>query len=191
MNWFKHSKKSDELDDDALLERYRQTDDLSFLGELFARHAEMVYYVCFRYLQDGERSKDATMQIFEELIVKVHKQEIKRFATWLYVLSRNHCLMQLRSEKKMPMVGMDEFVEFPLQEHPNDPLEKERSLSALERCMEKLSKEQRDSVDLFFLNGKCYKEIVEMTGYSMKEVKSYIQNGKRNLKICMEKHRED
>lgn len=191
MNWFKHPKKSNSMDDEALLQRYLEMGDLVLLGELFGRHSEMVYYVCFRYLQDGERSKDATMQIFEELIVKVHKQQITRFVTWLYVLSRNYCLMQLRSEKKMQFVSMEEFVEFPVQVHPGEPEEKERSLSALERCMERLSEEQRRSVDLFFLNEKCYKEIVEMTGYSMNEVKSYIQNGKRNLKICMEKHRED
>ncbi|QNL52378.1 sigma-70 family RNA polymerase sigma factor [Olivibacter sp. SDN3] len=190
MNWFKYSKKKGLEDDDVLLERYRATGDLVVLGQLFERHAEMVYYVCFRYLRDSERSKDAVMQIFEELVVKVNKQEIKRFVTWLYVLSRNHCLMQIRSEKKMQYVSLDEFVEFPINKHPEESDEREGALSALERCIEKLPERQKKSVDLFFLNEKCYKEIVDITGYSLKEVKSYIQNGKRNLKICMEKNRE-
>ena len=190
MHWFSNSKKSNPADDEALVEHYRKTGDLTVLGELFQRHAEMVYYVCLRYLEDGERCKDAVMQIFEELIVKINKQEIKKFVTWLYVLSRNYCLMQLRAEKKMHRVTIDEFVEFPVDMHPEDRNVKEQQLTALEKCMEKLSEQQQKSVDLFFLKEKCYKEIVELTGYSLKEVKSYIQNGKRNLKICMDKHRE-
>ena len=108
------------------------------LGELFQVHAEMVYYVCMRYLNASERSKDAVMRIFEELI---HKQEIQRFGSWLYVLSRSHCLMQLRAGKNRQHVPMDEFVEFPLAMHPDiDAREKERQLVALERCMERVPK---------------------------------------------------
>jgi len=180
-------KPKKDIDDDALLRRYRDTGDLAVLGELYEAHAEMVYYVCMRYLKDSESSKDAVMQIFEELIHKVNKQEIQRFGSWLYVLSRNHCLMQLRAGKNRHQVSIDEFVEFPLAVHPDDEAdEKEQQLTALERCMERLPEKQKRSVDLFFLNEKCYKEITELTGYSLKEVKSYIQNGKRNLKLCME-----
>lgn len=190
MNWFQRSKKNtDSTDDEALLQRYRETGDLTVLGALFERHAEMVYYVCMRYLEDGERSKDAVMQIFEELIVKVNKQEIKKFVTWLYVLSRNFCLMQLRAGKKMHLVSIEEFVEFPIDMHPEELAEKEAKLSVLEKCLEKLPEKQKMTVDLFFMNEKCYKEIVDITGYTLKEVKSYIQNGKRNLKICMEQRR--
>ncbi|PPL00186.1 RNA polymerase sigma factor [Parapedobacter indicus] len=186
MGWLSKSKKNVD-DDDILLRRYRETGDLAVLAALFDAHAEMVYYVCMRYLQDSERSKDAVMQIFEELIHKVNKQDIQKFGSWLYVLSRNHCLMQLRSEKNRQQISIDEFVEFPLPVHPEDDVEeKERQLSQLERCMERLPEKQKRSVDLFYLNEKCYKEIAEITGYSMNEVKSYIQNGKRNLKLCME-----
>lgn len=160
---------------------------MAALGELFQGHAEMVYYVCKRYLNDSERTKDAVTQIFEELINKVNQQEIQRFGSWLYVLSRNHCLMQLRAEKNRHHVSIAEFVEFPLAVHPDgEAEEKQQQLTALAQCMERLPEKQRRSVDLFFLNEKCYKEVAEMTGYSLKEVKSYIQNGKRNLKLCME-----
>ncbi len=176
--------------DAALLQRYGETGDLAVLGQLFHRHAEMVYYVCYRYLQDAEDSKDAVMHIFEELTVKVNKQEIREFGSWLYVLSRNHCLMRLRARKNKQHVSMDEFVEFPAIAHQDDdPEEKERQLSALEACVEKLPEKQKQSIDLFFLQEKCYKEVAAITGYGMKEVKSYIQNGKRNLKICMEASR--
>lgn len=185
MSGFGTPKK--DIDDEVLLRRYRDTGDMAVLGELYEAHAEMVYYVCMRYLKDSERSKDAVMHIFEELIHKVNKQEIQRFGSWLYVLSRNHCLMQLRAEKNRHHVSIDEFVEFPLAVHPEgEAEEKERQLTALEQCMERLPEKQKRSVDLFFLNEKCYKEIADSTGYSLKEVKSYIQNGKRNLKLCME-----
>jgi len=191
MNWFKNSAKSDPASDEQLLKRYRETEDLAVLGELFQAHSSMVYFVCYRYLQDSELSKDAVMQIFEELIVKVNKQEIGKFASWLYVLSRNYCLMQLRAGKKMQYVSFDDVVEFPASLHQDDQQSKESVLTALELCVEKLPDKQKQSIDLFFLKEKCYKEIVDFTGYSLNDVKSYIQNGKRNLKICMDKNREE
>lgn len=189
MNLFKNSRKPALLNDEQLLQRYRESGDLAVLGELFQIHSSMVYYVCYRYLQDSELSKDAVMQIFEELITKVNRHEIRQFGKWLYVLSRNHCLMQLRSSKKMMHVPIDDFMESPDEWHP-DINEKEQTLTALEICMEKLPAAQKQSIDLFFLNQKCYKEVAQLTGYSLNDVKSYIQNGKRNLKICMEKNRE-
>ncbi|WP_207535620.1 RNA polymerase sigma factor [Desertivirga arenae] len=188
MSWFSNSGKTDQSSDQELLDRYLATRDLEILGKLFKSHSSMVYYVCYRYFQDTERSKDAVMQIFEELIRKIEKQEIRQFASWLYVLTKNYCLMQLRSNKKMQYVSFDEFVEFPVSQHQEDHKEKEAALTALEKCVEKLPERQKQSIDLFFLNEKCYKEIVDLTGFSLNEVKSYIQNGKRNLKICMEKN---
>ncbi len=191
MNWFSNAKKSDPAEEESLLKRYQKTDDLALLAELFENHSSMVYYVCLRYLQDSEVSKDAVMQIFEELVVKVKKQEIKNFGSWLYVLSRNHCLMQLRSGKKMQYVPFEDFVESPDFQHQDDSGDKERKLTALELCLEKLPERQKQTISLFFLQEKCYKDIVDNTGFSLNDVKSYIQNGKRNLKICMDKNRED
>jgi RNA polymerase sigma factor (sigma-70 family) len=189
VNLFKNSRKPDPLNDEELLRQYRQSGDLAVLGELFQAHSSMVYYVCYRYLQDGELSKDAVMQIFEGLITKVNRQEIRQFGKWLYVLSRNHCLMQLRSAKKMKYQSIDDFMELADEWHPVAE-EKEQAFTALEICMEKLPAAQKQSIDLFFLNEKCYKEVAVLTGYSLDEVKSYIQNGKRNLKNCMDKNRE-
>lgn len=191
MNWFSKAKKPATGNDELLLKQYLETDDLGLLGELYEVHAAMVYFVCYRYLQDSELSKDAVMAIFEELIIKVKKQEIRNFGSWLYVLSRNHCLMQLRSGKKMQYVPFDDFVESPSFQHQEDQLNRERQLTALELCVEKLPEHQKQSISLFFLKEQCYKEIADSTGYSMNDVKSYIQNGKRNLKICMDKNREE
>ncbi len=188
---FRHTKKTDPQNDERLLKRYQETADMAALGELYEGHAEMVYFVCYKYLQDSEDSKDAVMQIFEDLTIKLNKQEIRQFATWLYVLARNHCLMKLRAAKKMHLVPLDNFVEFPADLHPEAPEEKERQLTALEHCMEKLPEQQKQSIALFFLKEKSYKEVAEGTGYSLNDVKSYIQNGKRNLKICIERKRDE
>jgi len=149
----------------------------------------LVYGVCLKYLKDEEQAKDAVMGIFEELINKAKQHDIKQFRGWLYVLSRNYCLMQLRSGKKMQMVNLDDFMEFSPVLHPDDN-NREAAMMALERCMDKLPKAQKQSIDLFYLKEQCYKEIAETTGFSLNEVKSYIQNGKRNLKICLEKDSE-
>jgi len=181
--------KNHQYTDEDLLNRYLKDDDLRHLGELYLRHSEMVYYVCLRYFKEGEASKDAVMHIFEELVEKVKKQSIQDFPRWLYVISKNHCLMALRSNKKQKEIVTNDFVEFQIDPHPleNRELREERLLQ-LESCLEKLLEKQRRSVKLFFLEEKCYKEVAELTGYDVKEVKSYIQNGKRNLKNCMERN---
>ena len=187
MNFFSRSKNLKDADGDTeLLNSYRESGDLSVLGQLFEKQMPLAYGVCLKYLQDEELAKDAVMGIFEEIIVKVKQHDIKQFAGWLYVVSRNYCLMQLRSGKKVEVVSLDVLMESsPFLHHTDD--NREGVMTALEKCMEKLPKNQRQSVDLFYLKEKCYKEIADVMGFSLNEVKSYIQNGKRNLKICMEK----
>ncbi len=189
MGWFNKKHKADTTDDEALLQQYRQTGDLTVLGRLYKPYMPLVFGVCLKYLQDEEQSKDAVMQIFEELVVKASRHDIKQFKSWLYVLSRNFCLMQLRAKKKTEVISMDEFMELPFVLH-HEEVSNEQSLTALEKCMQTLSAEQQRSVELFYIREKCYKEVAELTGYSLNEVKSYIQNGKRNLKICLEKQGE-
>jgi RNA polymerase sigma factor (sigma-70 family) len=189
MSFFSKPVKPTDADDDKLLINYRQNGDLLILGKLFEKQMPLVYGVCLKYLKDEEQAKDAVMGIFEELIVKVKQHDIKQFRSWLYVLSRNYCLMQLRSGKKMEMVNLDDFMEFTPVLHPDDN-NREAAMQALEKCMDKLPAPQKQSIGMFYLNEKCYKEITELTGFTLNEVKSYIQNGKRNLKICLEKNSE-
>ncbi|HEY8780942.1 MAG TPA: sigma-70 family RNA polymerase sigma factor [Mucilaginibacter sp.] len=186
MIFFNKPKNLDDADDHKLLDNYRETGDLAILGRLFEEQMPLVYGVCLKYLKDEEPAKDAVMGIFEELISKARQHDIKQFRSWLYVVSRNYCLMQLRSGKKMEVVNLDDVMEFLPFLHPDDD-NREVAMKALENCMNKLPGNQKQSIDLFYLNEKCYKEIVELTGFTLNEVKSYIQNGKRNLKICLEK----
>ena len=178
-----------EQDDLSLVAAYQESGDLEVLGTLYNRYMHLVFGVCFNYFKDEEQSKDAVMQIFEELIKKLRVHQVQNFKSWLHVLTRNHCLMALRKSSKNPTVSIeDNFVENDEFVHLDIDNTKETQLTIMEKCMETLSEEQRKSVDLFYLQEKCYKEVADITGYDMLKVKSYIQNGKRNLKICIEKN---
>ncbi len=174
--------------DEQLVAEYQSSGDLLALGKLYQNYMSLVYGVCLKYLKDEELSKDAVMGIFEQLVTKLQEHEVKNFKSWLYVLSRNHCLMELRRKQKHITVNMEYgIMEYESFLHHEDEQVKEKKLSAMEKCMDTLSKEQRLSVDLFYLQQKCYAQVAQQTGFELKQVKSYIQNGKRNLKICIEK----
>ena len=191
MKFIKNTAKINAQDDQALIAAYQQSGDLEVLGVLYNRYMHLVFGVCLNYFKDEEQSKDAVMQIFEELVSKLKVHQVQNFKSWLHVLSRNHCLMALRKSSKNPTVSIDEtFVENEDFVHLDIDDTKETQLTVMEKCMETLPEEQRKSVDLFYLQEKCYKEVADITGYDMLKVKSYIQNGKRNLKICIEKNSE-
>ena len=180
-------KKDTSLNDEQLIASYKNSGDLNVLGALYNVYMPLVYGVCLKYFKDKELSKDAVMQIFETLITKLKNHEVQNFKSWLYVLSRNHCLMQLRKSQKHQTVNIDDtFVESDTLLHHDDSDTKETQLVLMEKCIETLNEEQQLSVKLFYLQQKCYTEVAEVTGYDLKKVKSYIQNGKRNLKICIE-----
>ena len=157
------------------------------LGVLFQRYMDLLFGVCLKYLKDSESAKDAVMQIFEELVQKLHKHEVDNFKGWLYMLAKNYCLMQLRTPKNLKtMEFKGDFMQSEEEVHLNGIMQKEENFKQLEKCMQTLSAEQKMTVELFYLQNKCYKEISEETGIEWNKVRSYIQNGRRNLKICME-----
>jgi RNA polymerase sigma factor (sigma-70 family) len=177
------------LDDSQLLVTYRTTGGLDVLGELYNRYMSLVFGVCLKYLKDRDESRDAVMQIFEKLIETLKNHEIEHFKSWLYITARNHCLMQIRARKGKNFEEISPaLMESDSLLHLDNEPEKEANLSKLEKCIETLGDEQKQCVKLFYLQEKCYKEITDSTGFDMNKVKSYIQNGKRNLKICMEKN---
>lgn len=181
----------EDADDAALVQEFKRTGQLDYLAALYQRYMGLVYGVCLRYF-DEDVSKDAVMQIFEELITKLRQHEVQHFKSWLHVLARNHCLMKLRAMKNREgrIISIDDqpVVENGLSEHHENGISLEDNLQAMEKCLETLPEEQKLSVDLFYLKEKSYREVSSITGYDMSKVKSYIQNGKRNLKICMEKN---
>jgi RNA polymerase sigma-70 factor (ECF subfamily) len=179
---------SSPLSDTDLVARYKQTGDLQQLGTLYERYMDLVYGVCLKYLREPEDAKDCVLNIFEELVTKLQKHEVENFKSWLYQLAKNHCLMRLRSGKKLQNVKIDPtLMQSGEDVHLNGALEKEENFLQLEKCMKQLMAEQRTTIELFYMQGKCYNEIAEQTGLKWKKVRSLIQNGRRNLKLCMEK----
>ena len=147
---------------------------------------ELIYGVCLKYLGTPDDAKDAVINIYEELITKLRKHQVEHFKAWLYQLSRNHCLMELRKKKINFSEIDDQSVHFAADDHLTTVQNREWQLESMEMCLETLSEEQKIPVTLFYLKGKCYKEIATSTGKDIGKVKSHIQNGRRNLKICME-----
>jgi RNA polymerase sigma-70 factor (ECF subfamily) len=171
-----------------LIARYRTTGDVALLGELYEPYMELVYAVCYKYLRDEEEAKDAVMQLFEQLVVELRRHEVQQFVPWLHSVSRNYCLMLLRKRQNRPqMTLLDSLLnddEYTQPVSTDDP-DREEDLSRMEACLQQLPPEQRTCLTLFYLETKSYVEVAELTGYDLKQVKSYLQNGRRKLKLCL------
>ena len=182
-------KDISKLADSELLQNYRKDGKSEWLGELYKRYSHLVFGVCLKYLKNQEEAKDATLGIFEKLVDALLVQDILAFQAWLHRVSRNHCLMILRTNKQHH-TRYNTYMRV-VSNHDEDSEEvllaewKEKELNKLEGAIETLNQEQKECVKLFFLHEKSYKEITESTGYSLGEVKSYIQNGKRNLRLML------
>lgn len=176
------------MNEKELLLAYKSTGDLAVLGRLYTPYMSLLYGVCYKYLQDADQCQDAVMHIFEELITKLRTHSIDNFKSWLHVYAKNYCLMQLRKQKHAIHLNIeDNLKESELQlDQANDVRWEEADFEKLEVCLQTLNKEQAACVKLFYLERKCYKDIADQLGLDMNKVKSAIQNGKRNLKICME-----
>ena len=184
---FIREKDNTNRSDAELVTLYRSGGDATVLSQLYQRYMDLVYGLCIKYLKDTETAKDAVINIYEELVVKLKQHEVSNFKSWLFTLSRNHCLMQLRKEKGKHTVEIaDEFMQNGEMLHLDEVKQKEEQLNSMEDCLEKLAEEQKTCVTLFYLQGKCYNDITELTGIDWNKVRSYIQNGRRNLKLCME-----
>ncbi|MFW6309522.1 MAG: RNA polymerase sigma factor [Prolixibacteraceae bacterium] len=190
LNLFHRNKRS--KTDNELLEFYLETRNPEFLGELYGRFIHLVYGVCLNYFRNSEKSKDAVMEIYENLQAEIWKHDVKNFKSWLYVVTKNHCLMELRKRKPGETIfisdenELDSFMENEYDLHPLDEDPDEFREKGLNECIEKLKNEQKMCIHLFYFKNKSYREIADVLKLEEKKVKSHIQNGKRNLKICLE-----
>lgn len=193
VDYSEHIRK---LSDTELVAMYKTTGQTVCVGELFARYRHLVYGVCMKYLRDEDESQDVQMQVFEKLLTDLVRHEISQFKGWLYAVARNECLMYLRRNKsllekqKELQKDSDGLMETEPSAHPEGITPKEHQLQLMEKGISQLNENQKVCVELFYLQEKCYKEIADITGFSLNEVKSHIQNGKRNLKIFMSKSNE-
>lgn len=181
------------LSDEELVKLFRDSGNNLCVGELFGRYRHLVYGVCMKYLRDEDESQDVQMHVFEKLLKDLGRHDIEQFKGWLYTVAKNECLMYLRSKKSQKARDMElkkdsiVLMETGFTLHPDGVTETERQLQTMESSLQELNETQRRCLELFYLEKKCYQEITTITGYSLNEVKSYIQNGKRNLKILMTK----
>lgn len=181
------------MTDATLLENYYHDGNNEWIGALMQRYTLLLYGVCMKYLKNEESAKDAVQQILLKAIAELQKYQVTYFKSWLYMVARNYCLMQLRDKGKMP-VPVTEKMMMADPDETDDLLrhrEKDEALEMMEASLKELNDEQRTCVTLFYLQKKSYNEIADITGYTTMQVKSYIQNGKRNLKIIIEKKMQE
>lgn len=177
----------DQLTEQQLISRYRDNEDTNALGTLYSGYMELVFGLCMKYYKNTPDSKDAVMGIYELIAKKLKTHKVDNFKSWLYVVSRNYCLEKLRKakqdltkEKELTRMQSTEYF------HPDEVNENEIKYDRLQQCLEKLPNLQRKMIDLFYYQKKSYLEIVEQEQLEWKMVRSNIQNGRRNLKICIE-----
>lgn len=189
----KQIKNISTLSDLEIIALYVKSKDKSYVGELYKRYTGFVFLISMKYLKDEDAGKDAVMQIFEKLFSDLLKHEISNFKSWLHTVTRNHCLLILRNvtyiQKKETILKKetDFFMDFEADFHLNEKEENETKLLKLDDAINQLNEEQKLCVKLFYIDSKSYKEVADLTGYDINKVKSFIQNGKRNLKIILEK----
>ena len=177
------------IEDNELLQRFYADHDNEWLGILLQRYIMLLLGVCMKYLKNEEAAKDSVQQIFLKVIHELKRYRVQYFKSWLYMIARNHCLMQLRAQKgKIKQEISENIMESALILHPEEEPELEQNLEKLENCIRALADGQQQCVRHFFLDEKCYKDICTLTGFDLNQVKSFIQNGKRNLKLCMERN---
>lgn len=185
---FFRSNAPEHLSDEQLLAQYVRKGDTGALGQLFERYMPMVYGVCLKILKDSGKAEDAVMGIYESLAAKVKDHQIESFRGWLYVFARNYCLMEWRKAQRRPTDhhAPEDMVYYDAVDMPLD-YELPQETAPLEKCLEQLSTLQRNTVQWFYYEEKSYKEIAELIAEDVGRVRSYIQNGRRNLRLCLEK----
>lgn len=176
----------DHITDTELLDYYNADKNQQWIGILLERYTLLLLGVCMKYLKDETEAKDCVQQIFLKVLTEVGKYRIEYFKSWLYMVAKNHCLMRLRDKGAKTVKELNEE-HLAHSESTNDLATDEQAYDFLEEAINELNEEQRQCVILFYLKKKSYQQIAEKTGYSLLQVKSYIQNGKRNLKIILEK----
>ncbi|XZF13881.1 RNA polymerase sigma factor [Chitinophagaceae bacterium MMS25-I14] len=174
------------LSDEELVYRYVHRGEQVAISHLYERYGHLVLGVCYKYLQHTEAAKDATQQIFIKLLDDLKKYTVERFKPWLFQVAKNYCLMQLRQSVPVINNAFDTGTDMEFEDNLHQKMEDEQVLLRLEEAMRELNTEQRTCIELFYLQKISYAEIVAKTGYTMLQVKSHIQNGKRNLKIKLE-----
>jgi len=177
------SQKYNSTEDNELLQKFYTDHDNEWLGILLPRYTILLLGICMKYLKNEEDAKDCVQQIFLKIINELHKYKVEYFKSWIYMVAKNHCLMKLRDKGKIT-AELNEKITGVTDETEEKILliEKDVLLNKMIEAIKLLSPEQQQCVSLFYLQKKSYSEVAEITGFTMLQVKSHIQNGKRNLR---------
>ncbi len=176
------------MTDSELIQEIKSGKSRLALGELYKRYSHLIFGLGLKYLKNKMEAEDMLMQIFEKLEAKIVKSDIKNLKNWLYTVTKNECLMKLRKTNNLSS-DVESALLYKADESSSqldEVLDKEQQLESLEEAITKLKDVQKICIELFYIKGKCYDEVVVETGFDLKKVKSYIQNGKRNLKLILE-----
>ncbi len=184
-----NAKKLHDISDSDLLDRFYNDHNNDWLGVLLPRYTLLLLGVCMKYLKNEDDAQDAVQQIFLKTISELHKYKVDYFKSWIYMIAKNHCLMKLRDKGKLPFPLNEHFFAADDSEDLNLLVKKNNTLDQLNAALQHLNKEQQLCVTLFYFEKKSYTEIAEHTGFNILQVKSYIQNGKRNLKNLLQGER--
>lgn len=180
------SDKYNDITDAELLQNFYKDHDNKWLGILLPRYTLLLLGVCMKYLKNEEDARDCVQQIFLKVINELQKYKVDYFKSWIYMIAKNHCLMKLRGNKNVSVELNEKII--PAEEgqiDKTDLIEKETLLAKMQQAIKQLNREQQECVNLFYLQKKSYSEVSEITGFSMLQVKSHLQNGKRKLKLLM------
>jgi len=176
------------ITDQELLERFYADRDNQWLGILLERYTLLLLGVCMKYLKNEEQARDSVQQIFLKAITELQKYRVDYFKSWIYMVAKNHCLMQLRDKPGKNTVEVkDSIAEETIEVDKESLLMNEKTYEYMNEALKELNTDQQLCVTLFYMEKKSYQQIAEQTGYSLMQVKSHIQNGKRNLRILIEK----
>lgn len=176
------------ITDQDLLERFYADHDNQWLGILLERYTLLLLGVCMKYLKDEEQARDSVQQIFLKAITELHKYRVDYFKSWIYMVAKNHCLMQLRDKPGKNTVEVKDNIPAETIEGDKESLIlNERTYEYMSEALKELNADQQLCVTLFYMEKKSYQQIAEQTGYNLMQVKSHIQNGKRNMRILIEK----
>jgi RNA polymerase sigma factor (sigma-70 family) len=181
------ARLNDHMTDSELLELYYADKDPEWIGRLLERYTLLLLGVCMKYVKDENEARDCVQQIFLKVLTEVSKYRIEYFKSWLYMVAKNHCLMRLRDNGKKGTKEIKEQMLVHTEPEKEELIKNEQTYDLLEDAIAELSEEQRQCVILFYLKKNSYQQITIKTGLSLLQVKSYIQNGKRNLKIILER----
>lgn len=182
--------RPNQVSERVFLNRLRKREPDAF-EQLVRSHQDRVFDFCVRMLNDREEANDLVQEIF----VSVH-QNLEKFrmdaklSTWIFRISKNHCLNRLKYLKRRGRGRSDEFgevTEAALQDAVGSPTKPDEALSAaherelVQQAIAKLDDDQRMLVLLRDIEGLSYEEIVEITELAVGTVKSRLHRAREKL----------